>query len=127
MDRQTSREVMRKRNNVATTLAMQQAMTASACTYDELARVSGLGERAVRRWVASLQDAGGAHIETWVLNAAGRVVVPAFRFGAGDDTPKPGPQRTPAQRMAALRASRSMTSTMGASAARGLSQPGLEG
>ena len=113
MDRQTSREVLRKRNNVATTLAMQQAMTTKACTYDELARVSGLGERAVRRWVASLQEAGGAYVGAWVLNRAGRVVVPAFRFGVGQDAPRPGPQRTPAQRMAALRASRAMASTMG--------------
>jgi hypothetical protein len=103
------REVMRKRNNIATSLAMQQAMTRSACTFDQLARVSDLGERAVRRWVAALHEAGGAHIERWVLNAAGRVVVPAFRFGAGEDAPRPGPARTPAERMAALRAKRAAT------------------
>ena len=90
----------RTRNNMTRSLAMQRAMTVRAQTYDELADLSGLGKRPVGKWVQGLRDAGAAHVEAWMPDRAGRLFVAAWRYGPGEDAPRPGPARTGAQRSA---------------------------
>lgn len=86
----TTGKQTRVRNNTVRTLAMQQAMTSSPQTYEDLVRVSGLGKRAVMRWMKAMRSADAAHISGWAPDSTGRLFVAAWRFGQGTDAPRPG-------------------------------------
>lgn len=106
-----TREVQRKRNNVASMLAMQAELAKRPCTYADLVSISGLGRTAVVRWVKSMRAARAVHIASWAADRCGRLFVPAFMLGVGADVSRPGQRRTAAERMAALRAARAGTTS----------------
>lgn len=95
-----------KRIDIAAMLALQAELAKRPCTYADLRAVSGLGRDAVFRWVKRMRAVRAMHLCGWSLDARGRQFVPMFKLGAGDDAPRPGQRRTPAERMAALRAAR---------------------
>lgn len=98
----------RARNNPERQLRMQQAMTVEPQSYDALSAVSGLSVDAVAHWVRTLRKLEPAplHIAAWAPDSRGRVFVALWTWGPGQDEPRPGQSRTPAERMAALRTRR---------------------
>ena len=100
--------MQRKRNNPQIAHRMQVALQAKAQTYAELVALSGLNQSAVANWVKTLREMTPSpiHVEAWGPDRNGRLFVPLWRWGTKMDAPRPGPARTPQQRMEALRAAR---------------------
>jgi len=96
----------RKRNNVNVMLKMQATLAKQPATYTDLVESSGLGRHAVMRWIKAMRAAGAVYVAEWKPDCTGRPFVPAFMLGVNRDVPRPGPRRTAAERMAAIRAAR---------------------
>jgi len=98
----------RARNNPARQLRMQAAMQIEPQSYDALSAVSGLSNAAVAHWLKTLRalDPKPVHIAGWAPDVNGRLFVPLWAWGTKPDAPRPGQSRTPAERMAALRAAK---------------------
>jgi predicted ArsR family transcriptional regulator len=95
-----------KRMTHTIALILQSAMTERPCSYDDLAGISGLSKPTVTRWLKQLHAAGGVHIAAWGYDRTGRLFVALWAWGRGVDRPRPGQQRTAAERMKSLRAAR---------------------
>jgi len=95
-------------NRMSHTIAvvLQSAMSERARTYDELVSISGLSKASIARWMKELHSAGAVHISGWTTDVRGRLFVARWGWGVGRDCPRPGHQRTAAQRMKALRDAR---------------------
>lgn len=94
------------RINVKTAMLMAEAMKRRPLTYDTLAQISGLSKVSVQRWMKA--ERKNVHVADYQDDIRGRRFVPMFRWGPGNDAPRPGPRRTPAERMADVRARRRM-------------------
>lgn len=82
------------------------ALVADNMTYDQMVDVSGLKKTTIAAWITSLRTAGQVFIEGWAPDKNGRLFVPRWRWGNSPDAERPGDRRTPAERMAAVRARR---------------------
>lgn len=89
------------RNTTERILLMQEAMLATPQTFEQLAEASGLSKTAVQRWALSIRS--HIHIADYAPDKRGRKFVPMFVWGEGEDAPRPGPQKSAAQRMQAVR------------------------
>lgn len=85
---------------------LQSAMVERPRSYDDLVNICGLSKPAVARWIKTMHLAGFAYIAGWGADRNNRLFVPLWAWGREQDAPRPGPQRTPAERMKALRAAR---------------------
>lgn len=80
-------------------------------TYDEMAAVAKVSKTAVQRWVKTLRESGNecpayVRVAGWQKDASGRLFIPRWLFGPGQDVPRPGAKRSAAERMQALRLER---------------------
>jgi hypothetical protein len=89
------------RNNVERAMQMMEALKANPCTLAYLAEISGLSTIAVARWLKSVRKT--VHISGYTEDARGRLFTALWVWGKGKDAPRPGPQKTPAERMQAVR------------------------
>lgn len=87
---------------VAITLALQER----ELTTHQIAREFGLSSGSAAAMVGALRRDKRIHRAGWAKDAAGRLFVPTYRWGEGDDAPRPGRSRSPAQHMRLLRAQR---------------------
>lgn len=81
---------------------MCRLLTARCYSDAQLAEVVGVTPLVVASWRRRLP----CHVESYTFDARGRLFTPCWRLGVGENAPRPGPQGTPAQRMARLRAER---------------------
>jgi DNA-binding transcriptional regulator GbsR (MarR family) len=86
---------------------LQSAMLERPRTYDEMTSICGLSKPAVARLVRLMHHAGFVYVAGWTHDTKGRLFVAQWGWGRMKDAPRPGPVRTPAERMRALRESRS--------------------
>lgn len=79
------------------------ALLKSKCYSDaQLAEAVGVTLRVAASWRRKQK----AFVEGWTFDSRGRLFVPCWRMGAGENAPRPGPQISSAERMARLRAER---------------------
>ena len=82
-------------------------LSQASMTYDEMVEAVDLKKPTIAAWVKQMRAAGCIHISGYNPDKNGVIRVPLFRWAPGHaDAPRPGPARTPAERMAALRADR---------------------
>lgn len=74
--------------------------------YADLMLVTGLPKQTVFALVKQLRTAGMARIGGYAKDVRGRLFVPLFMWGGDADEPRPGAQRTAADRMRDMRARR---------------------
>lgn len=96
----------RRRLGLAEGVMLQIQLVAGQRTYEQLRAATGLSHASVARWVSRMRELKQVHIAGYAEDARGRPFVPLFAWGSADDAPRPGQRRTPAERMAALRAER---------------------
>ena len=83
-------------------IRMRRMLTAVCYSDAQLAEIVGVTPRVVASWRRKQQ----CFVESWTFDSRGRLFTPCWRLGAGENAQRPGPQETPAQRMARLRAER---------------------
>lgn len=83
-------------------IRMRRMLTAVCYSDAQLAKVVGLSQRVVAAW----RRKQTCYVEAYTFDSRGRLFTPCWRLGAGENAQRPGPQETPAQRMARLRAER---------------------
>lgn len=84
---------------------MLDALKRRPRTRSELCAIGKLSTRTVSTWLSN-DLAGKVHVSGYAEDARGRAFVEVFSFGPGENVPRPGQRRTPAERMRALRARR---------------------
>lgn len=89
---------------------MRTALIAQPHTYDDLTVLTGLSKQSVALWVKHQKDIHLVHISGYSADTRGRLFVPQFSWGNKPDAPRPGCQRTAADRMRDMRARRKATS-----------------
>ena len=72
--------------------------------YADLMLMTGLSKQTVFQFVKQLREARFVHVSGFTHDTRGRLFVPLFQWGGEADTPRPGPQRTAADRMRDMRA-----------------------
>jgi hypothetical protein len=85
---------------------MSDMLKAAQQRYDDLALISGLSKQSVTGWLRKMRAAKLVYRSGWALDVRGRLFVPLFSWGAKEDVPRPGPQRTGSDRMRDTRARR---------------------
>lgn len=86
---------------------MRAALLVNDCTFDDLTHISGLSKPAVQRWVKSVRSLAPRpiFIGGWGHDVRNREFVPKFRWGYGEDAPRPGTLKdNTAERMRNMRA-----------------------
>ena len=69
------------------------ALNTRSHTYEELAVVCGISERAAMRWVNTLRAAGLVNVHEWKSDSIGRPIVPCFIWTIAGETDAPRPKR----------------------------------
>ena len=80
---------------------LQELITDNPLTYDEIVEASGFNKVQIMRWVKRSKD--NIHVAGWAKDVRGRVIVPRFAWGNGEDTPRTGLCQSDAQRARAYR------------------------
>lgn len=88
-----------RRVNKSRVAAMRGALEQEPRTYGELAQIADLNQSAVSRWVRRMHDEQKLHLASWAKDKSGRLFVPMFAWGRGNDAPRPGLRISPARRM----------------------------
>lgn len=94
----------RIRNNPERSAKMVQALLKAPQTYVQLEAVSGLSKAAVATWVRAMRATDAMHVAGWTTDCRGRLFVPRFKLGAGEDAQRPGRAKHVNERMADYRA-----------------------
>lgn len=95
---------VRKVLDAVNSARMQQALTLEPQSLDDLVLISGLAKPAVTRYIKQLHAEGMVHIEAWGKDPRGYPTIRLYVWGQGVDAECPVKYKTPALRMAALRA-----------------------
>ena len=91
------------RNSPVKIEQMRTALMKEPQRYTDLAELTGLSKPAVTLWIKAIKRIHAVHIADWVTDVRGRLFVARFAWGEQDDAPRPGPQRTAADRMRDMR------------------------
>lgn len=94
----------RRRIDALATLVLEKELRMGGRSYADLEAATGLSKPALMRWVKQMREVNLVHIEGYGPDINGRLFIPLFRWGNGEDAPRPGQARTPAARMADYRA-----------------------
>lgn len=73
----------RKRVVAAKQAAMLVALTKRACTYADLAQISGLSERPIADWLHALRQARLVYVCGWGADTRGQPRVAQYAWGPG--------------------------------------------
>jgi hypothetical protein len=97
----------RRRVTISETLAMTEALKKRGYTDAELGVAFGMSSATAGRWRRKLaEETGTVYVEDFGPDARGRLFVPVWRFGNGQNVERPGDAITPQERMAKLREDR---------------------
>lgn len=81
---------------------MRELLSARCYSDAQLAEAVGVTKLVVASWRRKQK----CYVEGWTFDERGRLFTPCWRLGEGQNAARPGPQETPAQRMARIRAER---------------------
>lgn len=97
----------RRRVTISETLAMTEALKEQGYTDEGLGEAFGMSAIQAGRWRRKLaEETGKVYVESFAPDARGRLFVPVWRFGEGENAERPGDSITPQERMAKLREDR---------------------
>lgn len=93
----------RDRITILHTELLRENMLKQPMSFDQMAELAGLSKQSVQRWVRAIRAAKLMYIAAYGPDVNGRLFVPLFAWGKGDDVERPGQVRTAAERMRAKR------------------------
>lgn len=97
----------RRRVSISETLAMTEALKKRGYSDVDLGAAFDMTGTQAGRWRRKLaEETGMVYVEGWLPDARGRLFVPVWRFGKGENAERPGPSMTMQERMVKLREDR---------------------
>lgn len=96
----------RTRIDIIAAQVMTERLQQGNASYVDLAEVANLSPASVGRWMRLMKQAGRVHITGYAPDKGGRPFTPLYTWGPGTDLQRPGANKTPAMRMAEIRARR---------------------
>lgn len=95
---------MAERMSVKKSLELRELLLTTPMTYEQLCEAGRLSPQRAAYWRKS--NAENIFVSDWAPDKNGRLFVPVFSWGVGEDKPRPGRTLTSAERMRELRARR---------------------
>ena len=92
---------MAEKMTIKKSLALRDLLMSKPMTYEQLCEEGGLTPQRAAYWRKT--NAEFIRIAGWAPDKNGRLFVPVFFWGPGEDVPRPGRALTSAERMRALR------------------------
>ncbi len=92
---------MTDRISTLQSLELRDLLAGQPRSYDALVSATGIGKPRVARWVKN--NRASLRIADWAPDKNGRLFVPMFEWGVGEDLPRPGRVLTPAEQMRKVR------------------------
>lgn len=92
---------------------MLDAMRDAPRSLPYLAKITGITDRVVSRWLSAMKTASVVRVAAYAEDSRGRMFTRLWGPGPGEDAPRGGPRWNAAQRMARVRQRRRRSSGLG--------------